>query len=42
MADDKATLEAINNIAAMFPVIDKETITDIYLGCKKDLDQTST
>jgi len=40
MADEKATAEAINNLASMFPEIDKEMITDIYLGCKKDFDQT--
>jgi hypothetical protein len=40
MADDKATTEAINNLTSMFPDIDKETITDIFLGCKKDFDGT--
>jgi len=40
MAEDKATIEAIKNLASMFPEIDKETITDIFIGCKKDFDQT--
>jgi len=40
MAEDKATMEAINNLSSMFPGIDKEMVTDIFLGCKKDFDKT--